>query len=249
MVTDKVVPKILWMQSDRLRHGTDFPAHLFQVQVPQITSVVIHRASGGPVDSKREPEQGALAGAGLARDRDKLAGPDVNRYIVENQRTVRLVSERNAVEQNFAAQSVDRFSLDVSFRNRGEQRAHLLECRQHGGNGAERLAEPGNCRLECNEDGVDNEEIADRDVPVAHDDHREQQHSAGEEGERGRKCTRMRFERAQFQFGALLLAIVPRPDGVSRSFRAFHSQFDDTAHDLEQPAGHAAGCVDHAPVR
>ena len=140
------------MESDRLRHRANFPAHLFQVQVPQIASVVIDRAGGWPVDSEREPEQGALAGAGLAGNRDEFAGTGVNRDIVENQRAVGIVAEGNAVEQDFAAQVFNRLSFDHGFRNCGEQRAHLIERRQHGGNGAEGLAEPGDGGLENDED-------------------------------------------------------------------------------------------------
>ena len=62
------------MESNGLRHRADFPAHLFQVQVLQVASVVIHRAGGRPVDTEREPEQGAFARAGLAGDRDEFAG-------------------------------------------------------------------------------------------------------------------------------------------------------------------------------
>ena len=59
----------------------------------------------------------------------------------------------------------------------------------------------------------------------------------------------MPLQRAQFDFRALLLAIIPRPDGESRPFRAFHTQLGDAADDLEQPAGYATCCAHHSPVR
>ena len=84
-----------------------------------------------------------LPGAGLAGNRDKFPGTGVNGDIVENQRTVRVVAEGDAIEQNVAAQMFDRLPFDFRFRNCGEQRAHLIERRQHGGNGAAGFAEPG----------------------------------------------------------------------------------------------------------
>ena len=98
VVTDQVVPEVLGMKSDRLRHRADFPSHLFQVQVPQIASVVVHGAGGWPVDSEREAEQGALARTGLARNRHEFAGTGVNRDIVQNQGTFGIVAKGNVVE-------------------------------------------------------------------------------------------------------------------------------------------------------
>ena len=47
-------PQIQGMQTDRLRDGADSPANLLQVQVTQITPVVVDRARGGPVDPQCE---------------------------------------------------------------------------------------------------------------------------------------------------------------------------------------------------
>ena len=104
LVADQIVPEILRMEPDRLRDGADLPSHLFQVQMSQVAPVVIDSAGGRAVDSEREPEQGALAGAGFAGDRDELAGARPNRDVVEDQRAVRVVAEGNAVEQDLPAQ-------------------------------------------------------------------------------------------------------------------------------------------------
>ena len=117
MVADQIVPQVLGMESDRLRYGADSPAQLFQVQMPEIASVVIDRAGGRPLDSEREPEERALAGAGLAGDRDELAGTGANRDVVEDQGTLGLVAERDMVEQDIAAEKFDRFALGLGFRN------------------------------------------------------------------------------------------------------------------------------------
>ena len=232
MVTDEVVPEIQGMESNGLRHNADPAAHLFQVQVPQVTSVVVHGAGRGPVESKRQPEEGALASAGLARDRDEFPGAGTNRDVVEDQRAVGVVPVGNAVEENVAAQILDRRSFDFGLGNRSQERAHLVERREHGGDRAKGLAESGDGGLEGDEDEVDDEKIADREGPV-HGYGREQQDPGGKQGERGTECPRMSLERAQLEFRAFLLPVVLRPDGEGRRFRVFHTQLAYAAHDLE----------------
>ena len=173
----------------------------------------------------------------------------MNRDVVENQRAVGIVAEGNAVEQNFTAQVFNRLSLRHGFRNGGEKRAHLLERRPHGGNGAEGLAEPGDGGLENDKDRVDDEKIADRNVSVSRRRHREKQYPAGKKGERGAKCPRMSLKRAQFDLRAFLLTIILRPDGIGRPLRIIHPQLGDASHELEQSAGYAARCADHPPIR
>ena len=182
---DDVVPQILGMQPHRLRNRADLAAQLLQVQVPQIASVVIDCAGGWRVDAKRKPEQGALAGAGLPGNGDEFAGTGPDRDIVEYQRAVGIVAEGNTVEQDLAAQTFNRLSPGRGLGNRGQQRTHLVKRRHHGGNGAERLAEPGDRVLESDEDSVNDEKVADRNVPVAHCDYRKKQYPAGKQGQRG----------------------------------------------------------------
>ena len=135
-------------------------------------------------------------------------------------------------------------AFDLGLGNRGEERAHLVERRKHGGDRAEGLAEPGNGVLDGHEDEEDDEKIADRKVPVAHG-HDRQQNPGGKKGERGAECARMSLERVHIELGAFLLPVVPRPHGESRRFRVFHTQLAYAPHDLEQPARDAPCRKDH----
>ena len=248
-MADQIVPDIQRMKPHGLRHRTDLAAQLAQVQVAQVAPVVIHRTRTRAIDAERQAKQGALAGPGLAGDRDEFPGLCVNRDIIENQRAIGIVAKRDAVKQQVPAQVFHRLAFGLGFGNGAKQRAHLLEGRYHGSDHAEGIAEACDRALESDEDQVDNKEVTDRHGPLA-DAHGSRQQDRGCQKRQGcRKRPRMALQCAQIQFRAFLLAVIPGPHGVRRAFGIFHSQLGKAADDLEQAAGHGPRGTGHASVR
>ena len=242
MIADDVVPQVLWVEPHHLRHHADMPAHIPEIQVLKVAVVEIDRSARRPLQPEREPEERALARPGLAGDRDELARTDLERHVIENQRPVGIVAERDVVEDDIAAQHLHRLSFGPRLGSLRQQGPNLIECGHDTGQHADRLTESDHRRLVEQEQDVDDDEVAHRKGPGAGKRQEQHQHRSRQQRQGSPESTKMHLGRPDLQFRALLLAVVARPDRKARALGPVHAQLGYAVDELEQPPGQPKSC-------
>ena len=182
---------------------------------------------------------------GFAGDGDELALAGVDRHVVEDQRPFRVVAKRNVVEHDLATQCPDRLSFGTRLRGLGEERANLVERRADRGHRAEGRTQADDRGLEQQEQDEDDEKVSRREGPRRRSRRPQEEHRAGQEGQRGSECLEVRFEGPELQLRALLLAVIPSPGRERGPLRSAHAQSRNSVDDLEQPARQAPRGVNH----
>ncbi len=90
-----------------LRHEADRAAHALGIRARDVDAVDEHAAFGRIVEAQQQLERRALAGTGRADERDRLAGLDREREIVERQAFgARRIAETHVLELDAAAHGV-----------------------------------------------------------------------------------------------------------------------------------------------
>ena len=157
-------------QERLVEHDADLGAQAVEREVAHVVAVDLDRAAGDVVEARQQPRDRRLAAGRAADHRDRLAGAQVQREVVEDQRPV-AVGEADAVEADVAVAvgEVDRVGAVDDRRllvedlvdPLGRCRGALAEHDQH----PEQLER----RLEHHDVGAEGEDRADLEVTVDHE--------------------------------------------------------------------------------
>src|SRR5215211_7625289 len=115
-------------QERLLSDERDLAAHACEVELSQVDAVVAHAAALRVVEPDRELDQRALARAGMADERHRLTGLDLDVDVVDDPALV-LVGEHDVLEGQLAAQRGRRAAAGelAWVRRLGEDLVELLE--------------------------------------------------------------------------------------------------------------------------
>ena len=141
------------------------------------------------------------------------------------------------VEGDIAAQHFHGLSLGARLGSLRQQGPNLIERGQDAGQHADRLTQADHRRLVEQEQDVDDNEVADRKGLGAGYCQEQHQNRSRQQWQGGPESPEMHLGRPDFQFRALLLAVVARPDRKTRALGSVHAQLGYPVDELEQPSG------------
>ncbi|EKX67206.1 hypothetical protein STRIP9103_08944, partial [Streptomyces ipomoeae 91-03] len=217
-----------------LEHHTALTAHGGLVECAQVLAVVQHAARDRFVEADEQPEQSGLSTTARPHDGHELARLDVERHVVQDQRAVVGVPERQTAGLDRAGQDPGPGARRAHLGGRVQHRLDLLEQRQYGHRRHERAGELGDGRQQHGHRGVEGEEVRRRHR-AARRARQQHEHQQGAQGQIHRAQHRVEvLDAADLLLELPAARELARPGRVRVVLGRRHPQLGQTAQGLER---------------